>query len=328
MKTIVISIPAMGKTTLVKKARNSCWSTGSGVDFDLKGLNSYDPSLRTSCTHMCNDMFAAGKQFITAFNGCIDFNVLSQDVEVFFVAPATSQAMQCALSRSFNRKDSFAFIDSYYDHIIEWSYGLYKAYEVARDIIGGSRCHFVGIKGGHTLSDVFAIREDGSLNFNWRDERYSHVSHYDNKIQPGITQVDIANPVQAQWARFSSHLVSDRDISRDEFIALWTRLPESYRYSYFTYSRHENIKIHVVSDEDEAVAKCKEYLDSTMESIHNEEPCEGNFWYEYDFTSVSNIRGDHHVKMLTICKEWVSECGESFEDTSWIREDWAYWVCL
>jgi hypothetical protein len=210
MKHIVISLPAMGKTTLVKKARDLNWSNGKGVDFDLKGLNCYSTALSVSCTSMCNDMFQEGKKFITAFNGCIDFNVLDQDAIVYFVAPADTSAMNATLLRAYRRGDSPQFVEEYYSHIREWADDLYKSYERALSVLGESRCHFVGIVGHkHTLTDVFTITEDGDLVFTG----YDHYVHgnilfpkFSHHIRAGILDSEIVNPVEQQISRFVSHL--------------------------------------------------------------------------------------------------------------------------
>jgi hypothetical protein len=327
MKQIVISLPAMGKTTLVKMARARNWSNGTGVDFDLKGLNQYSRDLSVSCTAMCNDMFAAGKQFITAFNGCINFNVLDEDTEVFFVGPADEHAMNAALKRSFERGDSLEFVDAYAANILEWSVGLYNAFVDARDCIGESRCHYIGVRGLGVLPEAFTIQEDGSLRFNG----YNHT--VDGKIlwpkfahHPSTTvrPTDIINPVDDQISKFASYLSPRKcesffSLPREEQFKLVKHIPYLY-YTQLEADRHGyHITIMFEDNSDDCTARYLEVMDQ-----FRDDSCEDRGWYIHNMNAVSF--SPTFISVSYSVEYYTSECeeGESFDYLNWARQKTYY----
>lgn len=320
MKQIVISLPAMGKTTLVKMARESNWSNGTGVDFDLKGLNSYSTDLSVSCTSMCNDMFASGKQFVTAFNGCINFNVLDEDVEVFFVGPADAHAMNAALRRSYERGDSQQFIDSYAANILEWSVELYNAYIEAKDMLGDSRCHFIGIRGLAVLSEAFTILEDGSLQFSG----YNHVvkdkilwpkfAHYPSTT---VHAVDIVNPIDDQISKFASYL-SPRKLERflalprEEKFKLIKRIP--YLNYFESEANRRGCHINIIFEDN-----CDDCLDRYFEIMDQfkDDYCEDRGWYIHTMNGSSFSSSFSTVSYNVEYYTQEHEEGESFDYLNW-----------
>lgn len=170
---VIITLPAMGKTTLVKKGRDNAWRQAMGVDIDMRGLNSYTDGDRRAITDMINGWSANGRyKFCTTFNGSIDFSRLATNINVYFVIPS-QDALSYAIARSVLRGDSSTFTGFYSDHREEWALGL--AYQFIKASCIRRRKHStvycVILRGNRVLTDYFDT--DGKFKTEHNSDRFS-----------------------------------------------------------------------------------------------------------------------------------------------------------
>lgn len=161
MSTLLITTPGMGKTSLVKELKRS---GRFACDFDVAGTKPRDPINRELVTRAntawVNHTFQAGYEVITTFPGFVDYCELDPDIRVIFIVPVGDAMIGCQLriaGREPGTKFALDAQSSYHD----WIDSIESDYVDACSMLQTAPAKYVVGKASTTLSDIFALIEDG-----------------------------------------------------------------------------------------------------------------------------------------------------------------------
>lgn len=140
-KTLIVSMPACGKTTLVKdlnSARDHFDSTA--VDVDVSGLRFTDNDNRIPYTQFIAGLLSKESRYsvVTSFTGSIDWEYLStftlpHELRIVFILPAFNFE-DIILERLAARSGRTSFYALYSDSITNWNLSARVEYNLAADL--------------------------------------------------------------------------------------------------------------------------------------------------------------------------------------------------